>query len=219
MTRASRRKYHITYKTVCLETGRYYIGMHSTDTLNDGYLGSGVRLRRSIQKYGKDRHTRQILAVFATREQAAQNEVVLLSEEVRKDPLCMNCGPGGLGATDRTQDTEATKEKRREASLQIHANRTDDERRRIAIAISRANKIALNKPVTKDKQSQAAKARWENEEYRNFHSIRAKRKHTEEAKAKMAAAKLGKKLHRTAEHNARIAAAHKARWDKLKAQK
>lgn len=45
MTRASRRKYHIIYRTTCTVTNRYYIGMHSTDDLDDRYLGSGVRLR------------------------------------------------------------------------------------------------------------------------------------------------------------------------------
>ena len=49
------KKYHFIYKTTNLLTGRYYIGMHSTDNLEDGYLGSGKRLRHSVNKYGKDR--------------------------------------------------------------------------------------------------------------------------------------------------------------------
>lgn len=35
---AERRKYHYIYKTTCLITNRYYIGMHSTDNLEDGYI-------------------------------------------------------------------------------------------------------------------------------------------------------------------------------------
>ena len=44
---------HYIYKTTCNITNKYYIGMHSTSNLEDGYLGSGKRLRYSIRKYGK----------------------------------------------------------------------------------------------------------------------------------------------------------------------
>jgi hypothetical protein len=33
---------------------KYYIGMHSTNNLEDGYIGSGDRIRRSLKKYGKE---------------------------------------------------------------------------------------------------------------------------------------------------------------------
>lgn len=35
-------KYHIIHKTTNLINGKIYVGMHSTDNLNDGYLGMGV---------------------------------------------------------------------------------------------------------------------------------------------------------------------------------
>ena len=37
--------------------------MHSTNNLNDGYLGSGKRLRYSIQKYGVDSHIKEIFKI------------------------------------------------------------------------------------------------------------------------------------------------------------
>lgn len=51
---ASRRKYHYIYKTTCTITSKFYIGMHSTDNLEDGYVGSGKRLWYSINKHGKE---------------------------------------------------------------------------------------------------------------------------------------------------------------------
>lgn len=40
MKQAVRRKYHFIYKITRLDNNRYYIGMHSTDNLDDGYFGS-----------------------------------------------------------------------------------------------------------------------------------------------------------------------------------
>jgi hypothetical protein len=109
--RASRRKHHIIYKTTCLVTGRYYIGMHSTDDLNDNYLGSGVRLKRSINKYGQDQHVRVILEDLPSRDAAAAREKELITPELRADRNCMNCGAGGLGAVDRPATSEETRRK------------------------------------------------------------------------------------------------------------
>ena len=94
--RAQRRKYHIIYKTTCVETDKWYIGMHSTDDLNDGYKGSGMLLSRSIKKYGKDSHICEILEFCVDRETLATREREIITE-VKSDPLCMNIAHGGIG--------------------------------------------------------------------------------------------------------------------------
>ena len=132
MKAASRRKYHIIYKTTCQITGRFYIGMHSTDDLNDSYLGSGVRLRRSIEKHGVKNHQREILEILPTRQDASNREKEIITEDLRADPLCMNCGPGGLGATDRPATTDETRAKL-SASLK-GKKRTDETRAKMSIA-------------------------------------------------------------------------------------
>lgn len=94
---ASRRKYHYIYKTTCLVTGKFYIGMHSADCLEDNYLGSGLRLRRSINKYGKENHKKEIIEFVQTREELKKREEELVNENVLKDPMCMNLIIGGTG--------------------------------------------------------------------------------------------------------------------------
>jgi hypothetical protein len=92
-----KKKYHIIYKTICKIDERYYIGMHSTYVLNDGYLGSGINLKKSVLKYGKENHTRTILTETNTRIQLQKKEKEIVNSKILKDPLCMNIMPGGRG--------------------------------------------------------------------------------------------------------------------------
>ena len=58
------KKFHFIYKITNTKNGKYYIGMHSTDNLNDGYLGSGIRLRRSIRRNGIENFKIEYLEFF-----------------------------------------------------------------------------------------------------------------------------------------------------------
>lgn len=91
------KKYHFIYKTVNLINNKFYIGMHSTNNLNDGYLGSGKRLRRSVNKYGKENFRLEVLEFFESRELLVEREKQLVNEELLKDSNCMNLKPGGTG--------------------------------------------------------------------------------------------------------------------------
>jgi hypothetical protein len=97
MARAEKRKYHYIYKITCNVTNRFYIGMHSTDNLNDGYFGSGKRLWFSINYHGKDNHTKQILEFLETRELLKEREKELVTKELISEDLCMNLVVGGEG--------------------------------------------------------------------------------------------------------------------------
>lgn len=91
------KKYHFIYKTTNLLNGKYYVGMHSTANLKDGYLGSGTQLGRAIRKYGKEAFQIKILEFLTDREVLGQREKVIVTEEIIDDPLCMNLKVGGLG--------------------------------------------------------------------------------------------------------------------------
>ena len=88
---------HYLYKTTCLVTGRYYIGMHSTSNLEDGYMGSGKRLRYSIRKYGVENHTKEILEFFDSRELLVEAEKTAITTDMLCDAMCMNIMSGGTG--------------------------------------------------------------------------------------------------------------------------
>lgn len=85
------------YKTTCLKTGKFYIGVHSADDINDDYLGSGLRLKASIKKHGRNNHSREILETFETRAEAFARENEVVNAELMKNPFCMNLAAGGVG--------------------------------------------------------------------------------------------------------------------------
>jgi hypothetical protein len=92
-----KKKYHYIYKTTNIVNGKYYIGMHSTDNLNDGYVGSGKRLWYSIKKYGKENFKCEIIEMLPDRLSLREREKELVNESILKEKMCMNLKPGGDG--------------------------------------------------------------------------------------------------------------------------
>lgn len=91
------QKFHYIYKTTCIITNKFYIGMHSTNNLEDGYLGSGKKLWHSINKYGKENHKIEILEFLLNREELKKREKEIVNEELLEDKMCMNLQLGGGG--------------------------------------------------------------------------------------------------------------------------
>lgn len=91
------RKYNYLYKITNTINSKFYIGVHSTDNLEDGYLGSGNVLKMSIKKYGKENFVKEILKFFESRETLLQQEKIIVNEEMLKDSQCMNLILGGEG--------------------------------------------------------------------------------------------------------------------------
>ena len=98
------KKYHFIYKTTNLLNEKFYVGMHSTDNLEDGYVGSGKRLGYSIRKYGLENHKFEILEFLSSREELKKREAEVVNEEMLKHPLCMNLKFGGEGGWDHLKN-------------------------------------------------------------------------------------------------------------------
>ncbi len=91
------KKIHYIYKTTCDVNGKYYIGMHSTNKMDDGYLGSGKRLWSSIKYHGKENFTKEILEYCENRDELRIKEEEIVDEVLLTDNLCMNLKKGGQG--------------------------------------------------------------------------------------------------------------------------
>lgn len=92
---AKKKTYHFIYKTTNLKNKKFYIGMHSTDDLNDGYIGSGTQLKKSVEIYGIKFFKFEILEFLPNRKLLKERERELVNEETLKDEKCMNLKLGG----------------------------------------------------------------------------------------------------------------------------
>lgn len=89
------KKYHYFYKITNNINQHFYYGVHNTDNLNDGYMGSGSRLKYAIKKYGKNSFTKEILKYFDTEKAAFEYESTVVDEKMILNPDCYNIVLGG----------------------------------------------------------------------------------------------------------------------------
>lgn len=91
---------YLVYKITNKIDGKIYVGVHKTLDLNDEYFGSGIMIKRSIEKYGIDNFEKEIIACFDNPESMYKMESEIVNEEFvnRKDTYNMKLG--GFGSFD-----------------------------------------------------------------------------------------------------------------------
>lgn len=92
-----KRKYNYFYKITNNINNHFYYGVHCTDNLNDGYMGSGKRLHYAYKKYGIENFTKEILKYFDSSDEAFKYEADFLTENLINNPNCYNIQLGGKG--------------------------------------------------------------------------------------------------------------------------
>lgn len=110
------KKHHFIYKTTNLINNKFYVGMHSTDNLEDGYFGSGKILKYSVRKHGISNHRFEILEFAESRESLKKREAEIVNEELLSDPLSMNLKYGGEGGWDQVNENTSSEERKRRQS-------------------------------------------------------------------------------------------------------
>lgn len=88
---------YIVYRTTNLLNNEFYIGKHETRDINDGYTGSGIRIKASVKKYGKRNFKVEILHIFDNKNESLKWETLEVDKYLEKDPLCLNLVRGGAG--------------------------------------------------------------------------------------------------------------------------
>lgn len=89
-------KFHFVYKITNTINQKFYYGVHSTCNFDDGYFGSGLLIKRAINKYGIQNFEKTIIHVYDNREEAYKKEKEILAE-VLTNRNCYNIAKGGEG--------------------------------------------------------------------------------------------------------------------------
>lgn len=89
--------YCFVYMTVNLVNGKIYIGVHTTNCVNDSYLGSGKLLNKAIKKYGRENFKREILKFTLTKKEAYAIEKQIVNSTFIKESTNYNMKEGGYG--------------------------------------------------------------------------------------------------------------------------
>ena len=213
------KRYHFIYKTTNLLNGRYYIGMHSTDDMNDGYMGSGIYLRRSLNKHGTRNHKREILEYCKTRQElkSREEEIVNLNEIAKKE--CMNLRVGGSGSRYIRVTSDETRKKLSESHKGqipwIKGKTHSEETRRKLSEAGKGRKLSVDH---KQKITNWNEQRWNTISDTDRQYMKSKFihnvSHSEESKQKMSKAHMGKKL--SEEHKQKISNANKNRSEETR---
>ena len=102
-------EHNIIYLTTNIVNNKFYLGVHATNDLDDGYVGSGLNLQRAIKKYGIENFRTEIIIKCDSRDDALAIEELLLSEDLLKSYDCYNLAAGGQGGYLGEQALEKSK--------------------------------------------------------------------------------------------------------------
>jgi len=160
--------YNYTYKTKHVN-GKYYVGRHSTDNLDDGYLGSGTWVR---QIQDKSLLSKEILSFFDSFEDLLEAEKVLISEHIDHKHN-MNFNSSSVGFSTGDLNPSANPERRKQISEQMKGDKnpmygghSEEVKMKISKAMS-GDKNPMyggHSEETKQKMSASAKIRANTEE-------------------------------------------------------
>lgn len=165
------KKYHFVYKITNLINQKYYIGVHSTDNLDDGYMGSGTAIKNAIEKYGIENFKREIIEVVGSAEEKWLAEIKHVTLEVVRDENSYNMAPGGknwIAAMKRENDPKFLEHQSRAGKLGARAHLdslTEEEKRnwhskggKKAVQKTIINKTGFHNPKVRERQKKAVSA-------------------------------------------------------------
>ena len=105
------KKIYYFYKITNKDNGKFYYGVHSTENLDDGYMGSRVALKKAILKEGINKFQKEIICFFDNEKEMLDYEAKIVTKELINGPNCYNLNLGGGGGIFSPKGYTAVKDK------------------------------------------------------------------------------------------------------------
>lgn len=175
------KKYHYLYELRLKSDPRYYYrGKHSTNNLEDGYLGSGSQVKLLRKQYGEDCFTKVITKFCNSLQEVLTEEEQYVGDLWKSDPFCLNLTPGGAfqGKFDMTGAIVSEQTREKERQNRLGKKNSEETRKKLSeklkgkkrskehiAAIVAAHKGVPRKDSTKQKLSEALSGRPKSKEH------------------------------------------------------
>lgn len=182
------KKYNYVYKITNLVNGKIYVGKHSTNSLEDGYMGSGVVLKQAYQKYGLENFNKEVIDYYTNEVELNQGEIYWIGQFNSTDPnVGYNLTYGGDGGAAHKGHIHSIEAKRKMSETKKGKHHSEETRR---------------------KMSEVQKGKHLSEEHR--------RKMSEACKGKIGFWKDKKRKPFSEEHRRKMSEAQKLAWQRRK---
>lgn len=157
--------YGYVYLTENLINHRKYIGQHKSKRFDENYKGSGVLLRRAVEKYGWENFDCKILRECDTREElnSAEKELIEVYNAIA-DPTFYNIAKGGEGGDTVTGMSDEDRKKFADKSRERWANKSY--RIKVTDGLRNSWKDITYKKVVSEKISSALIGKSKSDEHR-----------------------------------------------------
>lgn len=169
-------RYYLVYRTENLLTGHFYYGVHETNVIEDGYLGSGRKLKEAIKLYGAANFKRRVVARCRSRAKMYELEKKFIAPWIG-DPRCYNLHRGGKGGWQHVNERLDSEKRRAIGSKGVvkHVERLKSDPAYRAAWTAKFQELGSraerkkprvgmlgqkHTPETRQKQSEAAAGRW-----------------------------------------------------------
>lgn len=176
------KKFNYIYLITNKINGKIYVGKHSTDNLNDGYMGSGVVIKKAINKYGVENFTKEYLAFCDTEDKLNWFEKFYIKKYKARD-VGYNLTDGGEGICGYIFSYE-TKQK---ISCSHKGKHLTEEHKRKLSEIGKGRVVG---PETRKKLRRILKCRVFSEEHKHKISI-SKQNPSDETRKKLREVMIG----------------------------
>lgn len=162
----------IVYITTNLVNGKKYIGSHKDN--NEKYLGSGVNLKKAIQKYGKDNFERKTIWEGEEEDRYRVEELLIAEHNAVESKQYYNASHKGTGLPKGYQHTQETLDKYRDERIaRIEKNRSLDgfdewrDSEDFKVHIKELNKKINSDRSIIDKRNTTLREKWKNQDHPN----------------------------------------------------